>query len=308
MVIAAALLLVAGAAFAVSSLIQSLVANDAGLAYVYDADLGTELNQSQTIDGYTVTLAWAYADSERLTVAYTISGLTDTLYTNLGSRDMRMVWKSDTDVELPAIMGMGNVLDGDDDLTGHASGNRMTFFLSQADINTPVLDLHMELNVQAVTVQRRTEVPDASDPALWDTVIGPFSFDFSVPYVSDVRLLNAGQSATDQNITITLEKVVITPSQVSLEVCYVPPSGTRQWLVIPHLRVDGEIIPGSAMTIPSHLVEPPARTCNQFIYNAALYDDTSTWQFAITELVGMGNRPADQQRIAGDWAFEFTVP
>jgi hypothetical protein len=72
-----------GVAFALSSALQQFITSDAGLDWVYGKGRGHEIGISQTIDGFTVTLEWAYADGNRLNLAYTIQGQPGAQYTNL---------------------------------------------------------------------------------------------------------------------------------------------------------------------------------------------------------------------------------
>ncbi|MCC6612386.1 MAG: DUF4179 domain-containing protein [Anaerolineae bacterium] len=73
--IAAILMLVmVVAVYAVDQLLQ---AGDPGLEGADAVNLITRLDLSQTIDGVTVSLDYAYADANRVTVGYTIRGMTD---------------------------------------------------------------------------------------------------------------------------------------------------------------------------------------------------------------------------------------
>ena len=57
-----AALIVVTVVYAVDTLLQRIINNDAGLSAVSDADLGTPLNLTQTVDVVTVNLQWVYAD------------------------------------------------------------------------------------------------------------------------------------------------------------------------------------------------------------------------------------------------------
>jgi hypothetical protein len=67
-------------------------------------------------------------------------------------------------------------------------------------------------------------------------------------------------------------------------------------------------VAGGAVQPITGIGESEGETCSEFAYSAALFDYTGTWQFEITELVGIGSSGDDQQRIAGVWNFEFVVP
>jgi hypothetical protein len=55
--------------------------------------------------------------------------------------------------------------------------------------------------------------------------------------------------------------------------------------------------------------EASGEVCSEFIYNAAMGDYSGSWLLEISELIGFGSGGgADQQRIPGQWRFEFMVP
>src|SRR5438270_449359 len=70
-----ALLVVSAVAHAAGRLLQSQPL-DPGLQGASESDLVTMLNMKQTIDGQTVTLDYAYADSNRISFSLTATGTT----------------------------------------------------------------------------------------------------------------------------------------------------------------------------------------------------------------------------------------
>jgi len=114
--------------------------------------------------------------------------------------------------------------------------------------------------------------------------------------------------AADGGITLTLDRVVITPSQVRLTLCYADPAPDRTWTLIPDLSAGDEAVTGGGATenVPSGI---DGRTCSRFTYNAAMAGYTGEWSLRVSEMVGFGpGGGADQQRIPGDWRFTFVVP
>ncbi len=309
--VAIIVLLAAGVVAAVSSLVQQIINTDPGLKSVYDAGKGIPLNLSQTIDGYTVNLEWAYADGNRLTIAYTIAGLPGVEYTNLES-DSTSLTTADGKTEFSMEYGEGNYLqtssiDPTQIPTGNISGNQLIFDVSKADVTQSVLNLRFEVSVSGVTVAKRTEIPSLEPwSALHEGPSQPFVFNFSLPLNGTLRVLNAPQIVTDQGITITLDKVTVAPSQTTVTVCFTVPDTTRQWTSIPRLTTNRQEVPGGGMVQTMKAGE--TQHCDNFSYNADMYEYHGEWQFEITELVGFGSRGDDQQRIKGLWVFRFTVP
>lgn len=68
-----AILIMLGAALAVYAVVNQQITGDLGVEGAREANLVTDLNLSQTIDGVTLTLAWAYADASRLAFGYSIT-------------------------------------------------------------------------------------------------------------------------------------------------------------------------------------------------------------------------------------------
>jgi hypothetical protein len=58
--------------------------------------------------------------------------------------------------------------------------------------------------------------------------LGPFIFDFSLP-VRQAVVLTTDESVTVNGITVTLNRVAVSPSQTRLEVCYTQDSEGRFW-------------------------------------------------------------------------------
>lgn len=307
---AVALLAFVGAALALSAALAQLIRQDAGLRAVFDSDQGTELNLSQTIGDYTVTLKWAYADGNRLTVGYTIAGAPGVEYTNLQAFSNRLLLQGAPPVELPGMFGVGNVFSYElpyaSNQVGNVSAHSYTFDLTVLDPVPNVLNLRLELEVYGVTVLKRTQIPDPSDEALWGHGT-PFVFEFSLPVDKMARVLAEPQTATDQGIAITLKRVTVTPSQTRLVLCYEAPDPTRQWTLIPHLTASGELVEGGGGV--REVASEAGQTCNEFVYNAAMDTYHGGWELEITEMVGFGSGGGDdQQRIAGGWRFAFHVP
>lgn len=302
---------------------------DAGLAAAYKAGEITELNLSESSGDYTVTLDWAYADANRLTVVYHIDGRPGVEYTNL----MTAPDISVTDENgAPVIGGAGMSANMPDPET--SSALVLTTGGFEAEPGT-TLTVHMDnVIVQAVTAEQRTAVPD---PERFDELIErsePLSFAFEVPVSGTLREQTEAQTVTDQDIALTLESIRVSPTYVRLTVCFDEPEAERTWTSIPFVLVGGdELVPnggtvnyvagareaayqrprtGESDATPEATAAPtvPARTCDDHRYIAATepYAGITDWTVDVRELVGFGSSGADQNRIAGNWAFEVELP
>lgn len=309
-VIAAILVLVAGTALAVGSWVRQMLQGDPGLASVYDEGKGIPLHLSQTVDGYTVMLDWAYADGNRLTLAYTITGLPSVQYTNLEADAVNLLLLQ-PHVEIPGIMGMGNWMDGKAGLpdtvpTANFTRNQFVFDLSGVPTEGDLLNLRLELGIYGVPVIRRTQLPIERFNDMMERPGKPFIFEFSVPLSGSLRVLNTPQTAADQGITLTLESVTVSPSQVRIVVCYDSPDLNRGWTSIPRLTAGGAEVPSGGGVQSMKFGE--TRACDEYLYNVDMYDYQGDWRLEISELVGFGSGGDDQQRIQGAWVFDFIVP
>jgi hypothetical protein len=316
-ILIAVLILGAGAIAAVGSFIQQFLRGDPGLQAIYEQGLGHEIGISQTIEGYTVTLEWAYADGNRLILAYIIAGHAGTQYTNLSS-DIYELSLRDTGERLPLQQGMvalidraGEVVDWEDPNGATPASDRslsiMTFDLSPiVDDSLTSLDLRFETEAYGITFQQRTDLPMER---FNDMKTGPeehFIFEFSVALVDDQRILQSPISVTDQEITVTLQRVTVSPSQTRVVVCFPPPDPARRWTAYPVLTTELGDVPGGGGV---NAFMDGDLACSDFTYLAPMLDYAGPWRLELTELVGFGSGGgSDQQRIAGSWAFEFIVP
>lgn len=307
-----------GVVIAMSAALRQVIGYDAGLKAIFEQGLGHEIGISQTIEDFTVTLEWAYADGNRLTLAYMIAGRPGEQYTNLDGYVYNLTLR-DSGESIPFIQGMGALIDQNGEIVGlpptptnvistaDRSLNIRTYDLSSVAIgDRSTLNLHLEMDAQGVTLQKRTEMPIEQFSDMYEGPDEHFTFDFSVSLVGDQRVLSEPQMATDQDITITLDRVTISPSQTRVIICFTPPDPARQWTGIPHLTTDAGDVPGGGGVKPFMDGE---RTCDDYTYFAGMYDYHGDWQLEISELVGFGSGGGnDQQRIAGSWQFRFVVP
>lgn len=306
-----------GVVIAMSTVIQHIVQFDAGLQAIFDQGLGHEVGISQSHEGFTVTLEWAYADGNRLTLAYIIQGIPGTQYTNLASDVYRLTVR-DTGEEIPFSQGMsipidqnGEVFDWripqDTIVTFDRRVSVWNYHLDGISLEgRTTLDLRLELEPYGITLQRRTQLPIEQFNDMKEGPEARFILDFSIAVVDDQRIMDTSQMATDQGIALTLEQVRVSPSQTRVLVCFVPPDPARDWTAIAHLSTSGGDVAGGGGVRP-YMDED--RSCQDYTYFSGMFDYTGEWRLEISELVGFGDGGGnDQQRLPGSWVFEFVVP
>ncbi len=315
---------VVGGTFAVQALLQWMGYLDPGLQAVVDEGLRRDLNITQTGENFSVTLDWGYADANRIAIHYTVRLLGDTRATTLQTGDALTATSSNQQVQL--VQGRNMIADYSEEypegITRESLGaawyrfGTITEVLNQYDASAlslqdaTELPLQLDIWVVAYSIHEFFVTEEGDDAPSDGFIVGEqFSIPFSIPLDAintQLRVWESPLSVTDQDITLTLERVTVAPSQARVYLCFTPPAEDRSWTAIVWLRDENGAVPGGGSVNPS-MVE--GRSCQDYTYYAGMYDYTGTWQLEVTELVGFGSGGgADQQRIAGSWVFDFTVP
>lgn len=81
---------------------------------------------------------------------------------------------------------------------------------------------------------------DSSAQPEYETV-GPFNFEFSVPFIAAV-VTEPMQAVEMADIAITLERVAVTPSLTVARLCYELPEGDSNWQPHAELMIGAEIV------------------------------------------------------------------
>lgn len=293
------LLLTITVVLAVSGTLERFIDQDAGLNTVFRSGEGIVLDQSKTVDNYTVHLEWAYADANRLSVGFTMPDF------------ICPATSTFCDVSVSVIDQAGIELDQLDSQADVAQTERVYLYnFARSNLAPDVLSYTFQLRVTPFGV---TNLSTAEDSGIIQTrredLNVPIEFTVNIPIDGNVRLLTEPQSTVDHDVTITLQRVIVAPSQTRISVCYLPPVTERAWMAIPSLTIEGVAVSGGgAATTVSGIGESAGEVCNEFTYDTAMFQYMGEWQLEITDLVGMGEGGNDQQRITGSWMFVFVVP
>jgi hypothetical protein len=154
-------------------------------------------------------------------------------------------------------------------------------------------------------VVRLDSLDDLQLVLLPESAIVPLTLKFSVEQDQTVAIFHSTQAVTDQNITLTLREVIVTPTQTRWTVCFFPPDANRNWTVIPSLLEMQETNGSRPVT---GVGEEDGEICEEFLYNKAIFDTGNESHLEIAELVGFGAGGGnDQVRIKGNWRFDFTI-
>ena len=307
-------------AYAVSPAVGRLFQQESGLQYVEQANLVQELNLSQTVGGVTVNLERAYADANRIVIGFTIKGPGD--QRRYSERHLTLTDAADT--IFPGIFYYG--VGGQSDILRVSlppgEGAYVLAFDAAAVMGAPKeLDLRLVMDVEELVLPPDAPSPSPAtagspaeppvvvvelQPLPEGAIVGPFTFDFSVPFIPG-RVAEVNQTVEATGVAVRLERVVVTPSETRAYLRFDSPGGAEtRWTPIVMLRAPGDKKSQSYFAYSVNDA-PPIHQCG---FLAPLYDRRGEWTLTVTELVGtdLTQQPSEQIRLAGPWVFRFRVP
>lgn len=296
-----ALLGAAGVAIALS--IQEKAASvDDGINAVYKGKMVTPVNQTQTIDGVTVTLDWVYADPLRVLVAYT---------TEAGNRkDFRPGTSLSSDSLLNGLKvePVGGV--------GYVENNTHTSEISaliapdlpegaasiDAQLALRVTDDSALLNATDMPAGA-ADSPDAKQAQLaLIKDLGTLNFKVQIP-VTPGHVFAPNQQAEASGVTVTLKRLIVAPSGVRADLCFAPPAdGEFDWTIVGRVQGSGKNTDGAIQSSSKMAGE---QSCEPVFFFASLPMDASSYTVTMTEVIGLPTAVPDSQqvRIKGPWVF-----
>jgi hypothetical protein len=306
-------LAVSTVALAVAPLLSQVFQMEPGSAGVDQHNLGVAIDLSQTIDGTTIGLQRAYADANRIILGYTITQGDATPY------QVAIRVSDDHGTVFPDLgaAGSGSV----DGQAGEVSS-----FDTAAVAGMPAeLHLHvvMTLTPLITGAARAADTPPPQTPrtAMASAALeragpprGPFTFDVTVPFLA-ARVAEVHRTVLAAGIPLTLERLIVTPSETRAIVRFTPPTsaGNTDWTPIVALEASDW-----ASTATGHpqgalgpeLVQRLADGSWIYRFLDALDDKSGPWTVSVTELAGTditGLVPTST-RLPGPWVFHVTVP
>jgi hypothetical protein len=262
-------LLAGGTVYGASSLLTELFQKHA--PQIEEAGLAQELDLSQTINGITVSLERAYADTNVLLVGLTVSGPDARYQPEVGE-----LFTADGQ-KLPGMIGVGTRSKA---IMGNLNFSAMiyTFDTSSLKDVPSVLSLILEADVADSPIVGESQ-----------TLAGPFRFEFDVPFHAG-KSIDIGQTVEAAGVPVTLEQVVISPW------------GARAVLQLPK---ESHAI--TSMTLPNGDSTSAVLVTHSVQYFPGDFmGQSGEWTMIVSELVSIIDTP--QQRLAGPWVFHFDVP
>ncbi|MFN8527166.1 MAG: DUF4179 domain-containing protein [Anaerolineae bacterium] len=279
---------------------------DPGITSVDQADLITRIDETQSLGGdnqVSVTLEYAYADANRITIGYTVSGVSPDGRRMMAYSNPMLTTGSGEPVD--RLLALATQEDQQQDAQGEAQGfsSSLTTNFITPDLGLSEGDL-VDLNL-AVDVAL-SYLDNGEFPAPSMVMAGQANFTFSVPFISGT-VIEIDQTADAAQPSVTLQQVSLTPSMTRLDMCYeLPPvDAVPGWSPFVIVSIDDEMLfSGQTETYGLEDRYDLNSPCKGVIIPISLQGHTGAWRVEITEFHDLG---AFSEPIIGPWAFDFEV-
>lgn len=188
----------------------------AGLVARYRAGDGRRLDISLQNDGSTLYLLWGYADTQQVTVAFSVE-TPHTLRSPAATAIHAKLLHDDTELQMQSGIGLASETTPE----GRLRKSYLHQYKRSVTAASPTFTLQTELIPQ-----------DAEREQL--------SLDFTLTPLTTQQRITQAQPVTDSGVTVTLEETLLTPSQVYATVRYAVPAEPTiaQWMALGHLVCD----------------------------------------------------------------------
>lgn len=249
---------------------------------------GVEVNLSQTVDGYRVTIDRAYADATRLALAISVVDELQRAGTTQVAAMGTIV--SDADGEYTSGGGAASSPDG-----AFAAANVAWKTPAVLPLPSGPRQLHVELPFIMV---RDDSIPPANADEVgwnpWHRVAGPWVFDFELT-VDGGATITPNAVAEIDGVRVTVSRLIAAPGIVRVEMHVdgdLPPGG--DWSPIGEVRHGGRV-----MRFVFGSFGPDGQIT--YLTDGGVDDASGAWTVTIDELVG------GDTRIEGPWVVEFEM-
>ncbi len=277
-----------------------------------DQGLLTQIDQSQAVGDVTVTVNWAYVDTQKVMVNYTIVGAAAEVFGNPFRNPV--VLRDGAGVSF-SIATAQNV-----NIASPEEATFLTQFYNQGVIEADdgtievvddyfhngfesvpeSIDLQLELNYESFEIEDWMPIDaTASDYQVGDTVegIGPFVFDFTVPVYDSIQL-EPMQSVSVNDLEMTLETLSLTPTAAEARICYDMPD-ERDWIPEASISIEGVAgqVTGMGITDMAQF-ENAERRCRNVSFDLFYNDEADNLTLSLDYLTtSMAEGPQDWERI-----------
>lgn len=288
-----------------------------------DLSLAENVNQTVNRDGASVTLEWAYADTNFVVLGFSVRDLEEDRRNAGNPATLEPIFVGKEDEDVPSAPDRRSELTDDggryfgsiDGVSMVASPGAGLKELRAPKAQTAVFEVPEGLNAgrkhsfrfdvfleeRAVpTSMAEAEKGYRSEPK---PPIGPLTFDFEMP-VRSVPVVEVGQEETVKGITLTLERVLNSSGKPQAVVCFEPPNDDYLWRP--------STAPTGFQTEEPLPVDPLKGDC----WSLTIEDPVEGRSLVkVTEIFGypqsgqaLQSKDEDGKQIEGPWIFEFEAP
>lgn len=302
---AAAVVIVAVVGYAVAPLVDQLLANERGAATLPMQNIG----QAQTTNGVTVKLERAYADVNRILVAYTIQVPAGFAESSSGL-DRKISLTDAQGLTFPVIDAQG--------LDGNSVGGAVPNLTEQSHLIADLVTFDAESLAPGTTdLTLRLTLPDvrakAENPSASELKAGSFGFTFNLP-VAPGRVVTVNQTLVASGVPVTLERVVITPSETRAYLRFPASAGIidSEWIADAHISGvgwDSRQLPAAfsgLMTLGDSFMNSRGEHVETF--SGDFQSRHGEWTFTVDALSGVVPTATNTQaQVDGPWTFRFSL-
>jgi hypothetical protein len=272
-----------------------------------EAHLVTHIDESVNVRGVNVTLEWAYADANRITVAYSYNYDRQAVPVPEEGIYPQVVLTTTDGTIIPPSELVGGGGGGGGSADGPVSLSGVNNFDASVITGSPeTLDLTMSMEFLPAS-QRMPDSPvggsgggggggggggQPQDPVATPNLptsipvedFEPFTvtFDFTVPFIP-MRVVEPQETVTQNDLSITLNRVSVTPSLTQLDLCYQVPDSALMWLPLITINIGEETFAVNARPVEEF---EDGQVCQTHVLDVPYLpgQDPSSWTITIDGL------------------------
>lgn len=302
-----ALLVIMTAAVAYALYQGGVLAGDPGISMLEESDLLTRYDQTLTIEGennLSVTLDYAYADANRVTVGYTVSGESPD-----GQR--MMAYSNPTLIAGDGVVLERLLLGANEAEQEKATEESGTGFVNRSTVNFIAEDLTAgeSLDLMLGVDVALSYLDTGEFPAPGMMMAGNVQFTFTLPFTADVSVTPVNETVSVGGVDVELKQIVSTPSMTRLDVCYDLPDVTQlpAWSPSVSIRIaDAYVFNGRTETYGSDVSYDLNADCRGLVIPQVLFGQSGEWTIEISDFQDLSFEYPDA--VTGPWTFTIAVP
>jgi Domain of unknown function (DUF4179) len=312
------ILALAGAAYAAHSVLEQAFTMNGGTQQIVAGNLGREINQSRTVDGFTMTVHRAYADPNSIVIGFTLTGPPNRQFNSMilfgtyeDARGQRLNSPPGLTDEGGSRFAGGLAAFA----PGVQNGTGAALLKYTPEDVTPGQDLNLHLHAGAIEVIEA--LPSAVNAAAHEppcdellvgnlcdfTVRGNFDFQLTIP-VDGGHAIPVNRTVVSNGTPVTLERVALGATGASIVLRGAGPSArvtaSINGVTYPFERPVGLAIPDTW--------SPQSE--DSYVSQSDLRGEKGTWTVRVSPGEPLPPRVAPQSTplTGGPWAFRVVVP